>query len=90
MVPVKEATEKENPPSPQASHNTLKELISNGSIGKYTENGSVDEEETWFMMEHFSFVYVLSSKIYFCIRHFHIFLRDFIIKPTNLTQFKLE
>lgn len=46
MVPVKEATEKENPPSPQASHNTLKELISNGSIGKYTENGSVDEEET--------------------------------------------
>ena len=90
MVPVKETIEKENPPPPQASRNTLEELISNGSIGKYIENGSVDEEETWFMMEHFSFVYVLSSKIFFCIRHFHNFLRGFIIKPTNLTQFKLE
>ena len=46
MVPVKETIEKENPPPPQASRNTLEELISNGSIGKYIENGSVDEEET--------------------------------------------
>lgn len=33
-------------PCTQASHNILKELISNGFIGKYIENESVDEEET--------------------------------------------